>query len=331
MTFFAELQTSLDSLRATLGDDIEAADLPGAVEQLRDENLERLIRDATVLVRYGECVRIAGSGVVAVRSTSDAGHGGMAQVRGHRNAVSLVQDLTGTTRADATKHVRLGEALLEASVSAVSANELTDDQPDERNAEMLPPVPIRPWHAVLGDAQLAGRLSADEHSAILRGLGDPPVRGVGGDRDGAAEADAEVIAAWGVAAEQLLAETAERTADELLTAARAVRNLLDPAGAADRFDARFAKRSFARWTDRDGAHHARIAFDDEAAAWWNAVIDAALRPRRGGPRFVDSAQAAEAAELQKDPRSNEQLAYDLVMDVFRAGTLAVVPRHVVIV
>ncbi|MGM7668148.1 HNH endonuclease signature motif containing protein [Microbacterium sp. A93] len=50
--------------------------------------------------------------------------------------------------------------------------------------------------------------------------------------------------------------------------------------------------------------------------------DAALRPRRGGPRFVDSDERAAAKDLSDDPRTNEQLAHDLMTDVLRAGALA---------
>lgn len=63
-------------------------------------------------------------------------------------------------------------------------------------------------------------------------------------------------------------------------------------------------------------------FDDFGGAWMQAVLDAALRPRRGGPRFVDPDERASAEALAADPRANDQLAYDLLLDVFRAGALA---------
>ena len=111
MSFFLDLLERIDALRSALGDDIDAAEVPTAVARLADAGVVGVIADATVLVRGGETLRIAASGVVAARSTRDAGHSGLAQVRGHRNPVSLVQELTGTTRADAAKQVRLGEAL----------------------------------------------------------------------------------------------------------------------------------------------------------------------------------------------------------------------------
>lgn len=121
---------------------------------------------------------------------------------------------------------------------------------------------------------------------------------------------------------QLIAEAAERTVEELASAARTIRDLLDPEGAQERFLARLEKRVFRTWRDADGARHAKIVFDDEGDAFFAAVFDAALRPRRGGPRFVDSEEKARADALIDDPRTNDQLAYDLFLDILRAGVLA---------
>lgn len=127
MVFFSELQAALDALRRVVGDDVEAVDIPSVAQRITDENGLALIEHASVLVRGGECVRIAGSGAVASRSTRDAGHSGLAQKRGHRSTVLLIQDLTGSTRADAAKQVRLGEALA-AGLVHVEAGEFADDQ-----------------------------------------------------------------------------------------------------------------------------------------------------------------------------------------------------------
>lgn len=65
-----------------------------------------------------------------------------------------------------------------------------------------------------------------------------------------------------------------------------------------------------------------MVLDDEGDLFLETVLAAALRPRRGGPRFVDSEEKAQAASLADDPRTNDQLAYDLILDVLRAGALA---------
>jgi len=328
MAFFTGISTALGAVREALGDDVEPMDVPAAVGRLGDDALLRLIEHATTVVRAAEAVRIAATGAVAARSTRDAGHGGLAQKRGHRSAVSLIQDLTGTTRADAARQVRVGESL-----AAGLTGTATDPAPAARaEAAESRVAAARPWHAVLGDAMLTGALTSAQHDAIYRGLGEPPLLDVvdataGADAvastaDPSPASNAEIITAWQTAASQLIDEAAVRTVEELAGAARTIRDLLDPAGAERRFDDRFQGRAFRMWIDRDGTRRGSFAFDDIGGAWVDTIIATALRPRRGGPRFVDPDEKAGAERLVADPRTNDQLAYDLVMDVLRAGALA---------
>lgn len=385
MSFVSDLRERLDALDAALGD-IAAAEVPAAVARLADAGVVGVIADATVLVRGGEMLRIAASGVVAARSTRDAGHGGLAQVRGHRNPVSLVQELTGTTRADAVKQVRLGEALTAGVAGAGGGGvgtgvlDVDDGVGDGAGDADATAATVRPWHACLGDAVLTGQITSAQHDVILRGLGDPPTPatpGPAGDRgagdteaNGAAGEDAgphgsdagagdtetdgttgndaggtdvdgadgtsgahataadlaataaEFAQVWALAATELIAEAPHRTVEELGRTARTVRDQLDPAGAARRFEQRYAARSFRMWTDADGIQRGSFCFDDHAAVWVRTILDTALRPRRGGPRFVDPTEKAAAETLVADPRTNDQLAYDLLIDVLRAGALA---------
>lgn len=345
MAFFSDLQATLDALRAVLGEDVDAVEVPAAVQRLADDDVVGVIAQATVLVRGAESLRIAASGAAASRSTRDAGHGGLAQTRGHRSAVSLIQDLTGTSRTDAVKHVRLGEALAEALGAGVDdASAGTDAAPDLPAADSTAAA-ARPWHAVLADALMAGTLTSAQHDAIYRGLGEPSIGsgcvcaapvpcGCGCAATGALIADppaecgcllaarAAARDAWATAATQLIEEATVRTVEELASAARTIRDLMDVEGATRRFEERFQARAFRTWTDRDGTRRGSFTFDDEGGAWVDAIIATALRPRRGGPRFVDTDERARADELVADPRSNDQLTYDLIMDVLRAGALA---------
>lgn len=127
---------------------------------------------------------------------------------------------------------------------------------------------------------------------------------------------------WRVAAAQLVDEAATCSVEDLAAAARAVRDVIDPAGAEERWRDHFAARSFRVRTDADGRRHGHIVFDDATFAFWQSVMDAALRPRRGGPRFMTDAERAAAADLHDDPRTNEQLAYDLLSDLLRVGATA---------
>ncbi len=182
---------------------------------------------------------------------------------------------------------------------------------------------------MLGDALLGGRITPSQHDAILRGLGEPPVPtpdpDAADDSERAAAIEAEgasIRAAWQAAAEQLIDEAADRTVEDLRRDARICRDLLDEAGAARRFEQRYEARSFRMWTDENGIRHAHIVFDDLGGEWAATVTGSALRPRRGGPRFVDPDEAAAAKQLADDPRTNDQLAYDLIMATLRAGALA---------
>jgi hypothetical protein len=312
MAIASELREQVSTLTDLLGAEVCAEELPSAIGALDDEQVLALLHRADALMRGAERVRIVASGVVAARSTRDAGHSGLAQKLGHRNPTSLIQAVTGTSRADAAKQIRVGEALIGGAPASP-----VDDTDCRR------PAPPRTWHAPLSDALMAGRLSKDQHAAILRGLGEPPAPEV--DPAAADPADAVIGAiheAWSIAAQQLADEAAARTVEELAQFARMIRARLDPAGAARRFQERFEQRSFRTWVDADGGKHARIDFDDEAYEWVRSIVDAAMRPRRGGPRFVDPEEKDSADQLVNDPRSNDQLTYDLIMDVLRAGALA---------
>ncbi|MBD8024766.1 HNH endonuclease signature motif containing protein [Microbacterium gallinarum] len=315
MAFFSDLDQRLALLREVLGGDLRPERLPVVLDRLDDDDIVAVIAAATEFVRAGEKVRIAAAGVAAARSAREAGHDGLAQRRGHRSPATLIQEITGATRAEAVRHVRLGESLRSAAgLDPVGEEAVTDAAAptDPRDGGAGP----EPWHAPLGRALLAGVIGSAQHDAIYRGLGEPPAFG---DDDVAARAARE---AWTVAAEQLIDEARERTVEELGRTARTVRDQLDPEGAQRRFDERFDARSFRLWRDAEGVRRGSIVFDDFGGAWAQTVLDAALRPRRGGPRFVDPEEKADADALVADPRTNDQLAYDLLLDVFRAGALA---------
>lgn len=330
MEFFTEIARQVDDLRMLLGDDVATGELAGAVRGLDDEGVVAVLAQTTAICRSMENLRIVASGVAGARSTREHGHGGLTQKRGHRNVVSLVQEIIGGSRADAAKTVRLGESLLEAAAGEPD-NRLLGEV-DEQTAASRPP-----WHAPLSAAQLAGRISATQHDVIRRGLGEPPAASpadvvctCGAGRVAIDDpckrcviaANRAAEEAWSTAAEELITEAAHRTVEELGVAARTVRDLLDPEGAERRFTEQFERRSFRVWTDRDGVRRGSFIFDPHGGSWIIALIQAAMRPRRGGPRFVDPEEKARAQELSDDPRTNDQLVYDLIIDTLRAGSLA---------
>ena len=315
MAFFTEIDEQAAVLRGMLGEDASATDLAEIMTTLSDDKLVQVLTAAASLARCAERITVIGAGIAAARSDKDAGHSGLAQSRGHRKPADFVQELTGTSRSEAAKHIRVGRALLE------STRPVQEMMPSDPGA-VIPDAPTRAWHEAAGAALLKGSLSSTQHDAILRGLGEPPIAIGLTDADERRRVDAALWEAWSLATEQLVVEARHRTVEELRIAARTIRDRLDPEGAERRFLERHAARSFRMWTDQDGRHHGALIFDDEGYLWVKTITDAALRPRRGGPRFVDEDEKAAAGELVDDPRTNDQLAYDLLLDLLSTGSVA---------
>lgn len=327
MTNSAEPLARLAALRTSVREAADAEPLADLVSVLSDLELESFAAIAAELAHASEVIRLAAIAAIHSRSAREAGHAGFAQSRGHRNTVSLVQQLTGVTRGEATKLVRVSEAAFgTSSPEPVSIPGAAIGTPTDVADTTLVEPPFD-WTAPLNHALRSGKLSTAQHDAIARGLGEPPVdrdtsARVGGAQGDTSEPGLAVLHAWSVAAEELAREAAEFPVEELAKQARAIRDLLDPEGAEARFLERYEQRSFRMWTDRDGLAHGSFVFDDESAAWLRSVLDTALRPRRGGPRFVAVDEQEAAKSLLDDPRSNEQLSHDLLMDVLKAGSTA---------
>lgn len=359
MAIFSELRDTLEGLESRMGDvDIDV--LLTAIRGLDDDEIVGSLAGAAAVVNCAERMLTVCAGVVAERSRREAGHSGLAASRGHRNPVSLVQSIVGGTRMDAARAVRLGESLVEGADAADAADAdadfAGDDAPDVDDVDAAEGAPgdaddadglfgddgagagegagagagagaegsaddrrVRmPWHEPLRQALFDGRITPAQHDAIYRGLGQPPAR------DGDVPAQ-ETVEVWSLAATQLIGEAAEASMEDLSRRARQVRDSLDPEGVQERFERSYAARSWRSWRNADGQHHTHIISDDENGAWLDSIRDAALRPRRGGPRFMTDDERAAASALVDDSRTNDQLAYDLFMDVLRAGALANAP------
>lgn len=322
MTFASEITDRAGALVELIGADVDPHELTARISQLDDADAVAVAEASAAIMRSAELAQIAAVAIITSRSTREAGHSGLAQSRGHRTTVSLVQELTGSGKAAAARKVRVGESLLAGHETAAAG--LTDAVAEaDATTDREPSVEAPPWDAPLSTALFTQAITADQHDAIRQGLGKPPT--VGADSgDDAERADAQAAAqeAWTVAAEQLISEAGSRSVEELRNAARMIRDRLDPEGARQRFLERFERRRFRTWIDSDGVRHASATFDDEGGLLVQTMHDSALRPRRGGPRFVDSAERERAKQLADDERTNDQLAYDLLIDVLHAGMFA---------
>ncbi|WP_395639669.1 DUF222 domain-containing protein [Pseudolysinimonas sp.] len=155
--------------------------------------------------------------------------------------------------------------------------------------------------SVLGDAVLDGSVSVPAADAIRAGL------------DGAA-ADPRLV---DEATVLLCEEASTLDPDRLLKRAREVRDELDEAGIAGREAVLRGRRSIRRIDLRDGMKRIIWDYDPLTAGIVDEIYDRATSPRRGGPRFVDSAAAARASRIAEDERTVEQLASDAFAELLR--------------
>ncbi|WP_144833441.1 HNH endonuclease signature motif containing protein [Microbacterium sp. BH-3-3-3] len=271
---------------------------------LDDREIVGVMAEITAALNALDVLAACAARVIDARSARELGGAGLAQRQGHRNATELLQTLTGRSRREVTRSVKTGGDLLDA-VGVVG-----DDGPRDTAS----PVSSAggEWLERAGGALRDGALSHAQFQAIRVGLGEPPVERY-------SELDPDFLPrAWVAAVERLIAEAPHLPVEELRASARIARDRLDPVGVTLRFEERFAARSYRSWVDEHGQRHGRFVFDDDAAAWVDAILQAALRPRRG-PRFVDpDAVVADAP----DERSGEQIAYDTLMAVMRTGAAA---------
>lgn len=321
MATFTEVAALVPTVGSRLGEGATVAQAQTAVQTMTDADAVAVLREAAEVAAHAEQLRVIAAGVIAARSRREAGHAGLSQTRGHRTPVSLVQQITGATKAEAARQVRVGEALLGADEVVPVAAEAVPVAAEAASAEAPQASEPLDWRAPLRAAMRDGTITSAQFDGVQRGLGEPPLSDAA-DEDERAAADAISREAWMNATEQLIGEAGERTVEELTAAARTIRDLLDPEGAAMRYLQRFDRRSLRTWIDQDGMRRASLALDDEGGAFLDAILSAALRPRRGGPRFVDSDEAERAAQLSDDPRTMEQLGYDLLLNLLRAGVLA---------
>ncbi len=160
-----------------------------------------------------------------------------------------------------------------------------------------------PWLSSVVAGVSDGSLSIGSAAAIQTGLGSP----------------SESVAADDLAdaAHQLVEAAGSVPPEKVARRARALRDELDEAGVIDREAALREKRCLHLFRQADGMTRISGLLDPESAALVTDAIDAVTSPRRGGPRFVDPDAAARYEAIESDPRSPEQLALDILVEMVR--------------
>ncbi|MFT4136867.1 MAG: hypothetical protein QM641_10200, partial [Microbacterium sp.] len=92
---------------------VDAAELPASAVRLSDASVRDALGIVAGLEKRVTMLQSVLVGVAAARSGRDRGHGGLVQGTGHRNTVEFVRDVTGVSRGEAIRAVKVGEALLD--------------------------------------------------------------------------------------------------------------------------------------------------------------------------------------------------------------------------
>ncbi|MBI5160060.1 MAG: DUF222 domain-containing protein [Micrococcales bacterium] len=251
-----------------------------------DDALMGLQRELAGIRRRVDAASADVAAEIARRSRRELGYAGLAQRLGARTPEKLIQTLTGSSTRDARALVEVGQLLTDSSDS---------DGPGQSPPRL----------SIVAAAIRAGTLSIEQAHAIRVGLGAVSATVTDADLD---PARAELAN---------LAPTV--TVEDLRAHARVLRDELDAGGVAAR-EAELRERRFLRlFPQEDGMTRLVGLLDPESAARVQTIVDAALSPRRGGPRFVEDDDQARAERIAQDPRSNDQIALDVVVDLLEVA------------
>ena len=237
---------------------------------------------------------------IADRSRPELGHSGLAAQQGYLSPEALIQNWTGSSKGDAYKLVAVGTMMADTEAAEKLVKEALSS-PDTDAAEVAEFVAKVPWQAPIARAVTAGTLSVDAAEAIRAGLG---------------QIDAAVTAEkLRVALAALLTEASTLNADEVFKRARRMRDLLDEAGIAAREKQAHDDRYLKVYRLSNGNVRLNGLFAPEDGEFVLSTFDSITGPRRGGVRFVDKERAAWAEKMQDDPRSNEQINADSLVQL----------------
>lgn len=115
MATFTDVAALIPTLGAQLVDSADADLAQASMMLMTDADVVKVLEETSALAKEVEHIQVAAAGVIAVRSKRERGHSGLSASRGHRSAATFIQGVTGSTKADANRKVRVGEALIDDS------------------------------------------------------------------------------------------------------------------------------------------------------------------------------------------------------------------------
>ena len=288
-TLLAE-QAGLLSMHADALFPVDAGSLVATLMASSDDDLLRLHSHAVDVLKLAESAVIAVSGEVARRSEAVLPDP-LARRLGQKNAGALLASRSALTEAESSAHAKLGLALTPR---------------EGLTGETLPP-----FFPVIAEALAAGSVTARAARLIV---------------DALHKVEPHVSADRLASLERAIVNGAVNEWSALLLAdvCRTLPDRIDPDGIAPREAAIRARRGARRRLLDDGTVQWILNFDPEAAAYFEAAMDARTAPRRQ-VRFVDvdDSDALDTSDedgLPADPvdsRTLEQKRLDAVTDIAR--------------
>ena len=307
---------------------VKLGSCPADIASLDDAQLETFQRAVGELQSCVKTFAALGAGEIARRSSFEAGYSGFSRSGGHATPEQRIQSLTGVKLDEAREAVRVGQMNIAHENAAAAAEELgidlataTADDIAELSeqpgfAELAGPDTI--WQAPIVDAINHGTLDASAADAIRRGLGVV-------DDSITPEQLRDLATRMVTAVQREAANRTPLTPEQILKQARQLRTSIDKAAIERGAKTRQSLRSLKIWQNDDMLHgHFRIPMESGGAdieRFFNEVIS----PRIGGPRFTSPDDKVVAQLIIDDPRSNEQILADELVDLVQFPTRAIAP------
>ncbi|MGV8896212.1 MAG: DUF222 domain-containing protein [Rhodoglobus sp.] len=254
------------------------------VASLPDDALLSLQGELGVARRRVDASSAVIASEIARRSDRSLGQQGLAARTGESSPERVIQKLTGVSFTEARALTTAGAAL-----EAV------------QNGQSV-------WLSAVAEAVSLGELSVASAAGIVSGVGVPSATVTCTDLGGIAAV--------------LVSRAQHASPEEVAKAARTARARLDTESVADLEAHRISRRTLTWFETADGMTRLSALLDPESAAVIVGALATALSPRRGGPRFVDPAEIDRAQGMLDDPRSNEQLAVDTLVEIVQLATRA---------
>ncbi len=130
MASFDVITALIPTLMGRISAGASVEDVQAVMLSASDAEVVSVLEEVAELGRVLERIGLVGAGVIGVRSRREAGHSGLAQRLGYRSPVALVQQLTGVTKGEAARQVRVGEALVAPEVPAAGGPGERSPEPD---------------------------------------------------------------------------------------------------------------------------------------------------------------------------------------------------------